>query len=47
MAENVPAIPGSERIRAIKEEDAMYNAFDAYPWTKDNMFLVSLSLAAG
>jgi hypothetical protein len=41
MAETVPSLPGSERIRAIKDEDGTFEAFDAYPWKKDRMFMVS------
>jgi hypothetical protein len=41
MAQSYGSLPGSERIRAIKDEDGMFTAFDAYPWTKDRMFMVS------
>jgi hypothetical protein len=33
-------LSGAEAIRLLKEDDAVFRAFDAYPWTKDNMFLV-------
>ena len=40
-----PATPqplaGTERIRAVKDVDARYRAFDAYPWAQDQTFLVS------
>jgi hypothetical protein len=37
-----PAFSGADRIRSLTDEDAVFQAFDAYPWTKDTMFLVSL-----
>jgi len=40
MAEGLQPIPGAERIRAIKDEDGIYKAFDGYPWRKDGIFMV-------
>ncbi|KAF7546186.1 hypothetical protein G7046_g9375 [Stylonectria norvegica] len=41
------AIPGAERIRALKDNDSVFQAFDAYPWTKDKMFMSGLYAILG
>jgi len=33
-------LPGAERIRALRGDDAVFKAFDGYPWRKDAMFMV-------
>ncbi|KAF6820001.1 hypothetical protein CSOJ01_01069 [Colletotrichum sojae] len=40
-------LSGSERIRAITDEDGKFKAFDTYPWKKDKMFLSGLSAILG
>ncbi len=40
MAEAQPPLSGSEQIRSLKDESAIYQAFDSYPWKKDQSFLV-------
>ncbi|KFA66623.1 hypothetical protein S40285_03073 [Stachybotrys chlorohalonatus IBT 40285] len=40
-------LSGAEAIRLLKEDDAVFRAFDAYPWTKDNMFLSGLHAILG
>lgn len=42
MAEQLPPLPGSERIRAIQDADGQFKAFDSYPWAKDANFMVLL-----
>lgn len=37
-------LSGAERIRAITDEDGMFKAFDTYPWKRDKMFTVRLTL---
>ena len=37
--------PGADRIRSLTDDDSVFQAFDAYPWTKDKAFLVRLSIA--
>jgi hypothetical protein len=37
-----PALSGADGIRSLKDEDSVYQAFDAYPWAKDTMFLVGI-----
>lgn len=43
MASSSQALPGADRIRSLKDEDAVFQAFDSYPWKKDPMFMVSCS----
>ncbi|KAK7417130.1 hypothetical protein QQX98_004733 [Neonectria punicea] len=40
-------ISGADRIRALKEDDAVFQAFDAYPWKKDKMFMSGLYAILG
>ncbi|ROT43524.1 hypothetical protein SODALDRAFT_327729 [Sodiomyces alkalinus F11] len=40
-------MPGAERIRAIQDQDGMYQAFDSYPWTKDKTFMSGLYAILG
>ncbi|EFY95723.1 hypothetical protein MAA_08867 [Metarhizium robertsii ARSEF 23] len=47
MAQPEPSLPGADRIRSLKDEDSIFQAFDAYPWTKDTMFLSGLSAILG
>lgn len=42
MAEPQPPFPGADRIRSLTDQDSIFRAFDAYPWTKDSAFLVSI-----
>jgi hypothetical protein len=39
-ADGIQPLPGAERIRALSGEDAIFKAFDGYPWRKDAMFMV-------
>jgi hypothetical protein len=41
MSRGLNPLPGAEHIRSLESEDAVYTAFDAYPWKKDKMFIVS------
>ncbi|KAH7015301.1 hypothetical protein EDB80DRAFT_864715 [Ilyonectria destructans] len=48
MAQPPPAaLSGADRIRALKDEGAVFEAFDAYPWTKDKMFMSGLYAILG
>ncbi|KAK9441926.1 uncharacterized protein G6M90_00g049240 [Metarhizium brunneum] len=47
MAQPEPSLPGADRIRSLKDEESIFQAFDAYPWTKDTMFLSGLSAILG
>jgi hypothetical protein len=38
-----PPLPGANRIRSLQDEDAVFRAFDTYPWKKDPTFMVFLS----
>ncbi|KPM34929.1 hypothetical protein AK830_g11637 [Neonectria ditissima] len=40
-------LSGADRIRALKEDDAVFQAFDAYPWKKDKMFMSGLYAILG
>lgn len=35
------SLAGADRIRALKDDDAIFTAFDTYPWTKDKNFMVN------
>jgi hypothetical protein len=37
---------GADRIRALKDDNSIFTAFDTYPWKKDNNFMVSISFEA-
>ncbi|KAG6017032.1 hypothetical protein E4U43_002477 [Claviceps pusilla] len=41
------ALPGADRIRSLQNDDDIFHAFDAYPWTKDKAFLSGLSAILG
>ncbi|KAF7544795.1 hypothetical protein G7Z17_g9666 [Cylindrodendrum hubeiense] len=41
------ALSGAGRIRALKDEGAVFQAFDAYPWKKDKMFMSGLYAILG
>ncbi|KAK2605910.1 hypothetical protein QQS21_003636 [Conoideocrella luteorostrata] len=47
MAQPSSSLSGAERIRSLQDEDAVFQAFDAYPWTKDKTFLSGLSAILG
>ncbi|GAB0133832.1 hypothetical protein EsDP_00002226 [Epichloe bromicola] len=47
MAQPTPCLSGAERIRSLQDDDSIFRAFDAYPWTKDKMFLSGLSAILG
>lgn len=34
-------LAGADSIRALKDDNAIFSAFDSYPWTKDKMFMVT------
>ncbi|GKU00001.1 hypothetical protein FLAG1_03085 [Fusarium langsethiae] len=36
------SLSGADRIRALKDDDAIFTAFDTYPWTKDKSFMSGL-----
>ncbi|KAK5997125.1 hypothetical protein PT974_02478 [Cladobotryum mycophilum] len=40
-------LSGADRIRSLRDQDAVYRAFDAYPWTKDTAFLSGLHAILG
>lgn len=40
MASESQPTSGADRIRSLKTEDDIFNAFDSYPWTKDKNFMV-------
>lgn len=43
MAQPTPSLTGTGRIRSLKNQDAIFQAFDSYPWKKDKTFMVSES----
>ncbi|PTB43372.1 hypothetical protein M441DRAFT_136177 [Trichoderma asperellum CBS 433.97] len=47
MAEPQPPFPGADRIRSLTDQDSIFKAFDAYPWTKDSEFLSGLRAILG
>ncbi|KAK1245268.1 hypothetical protein MKX08_004897 [Trichoderma sp. CBMAI-0020] len=47
MAEPQPPFPGADRIRSLTDQDSIFRAFDAYPWTKDSAFLSGLRAILG
>ncbi|KOS20502.1 hypothetical protein ESCO_005433 [Escovopsis weberi] len=49
MASSDPStpFPGATNIRSLKDQDSVYKAFDAYPWTKDAAFLSGLHAILG
>ncbi|KAJ4254876.1 hypothetical protein NW762_009674 [Fusarium torreyae] len=38
---------GADRIRALKDDNAIFTAFDTYPWKKDKMFMSGLYAILG
>lgn len=36
------SLSGTDGIRSLKDNDAVFRAFDSYPWTKDTTFMVSI-----
>ncbi|KAL7795275.1 hypothetical protein V8C37DRAFT_375035 [Trichoderma ceciliae] len=47
MAEPQQPFPGADRIRSLTDQDSIFKAFDAYPWTKDSAFLSGLRAILG
>ncbi|CVK86845.1 uncharacterized protein FMAN_05901 [Fusarium mangiferae] len=41
------SLAGADRIRALKDETAIFTAFDTYPWTKDKNFMSGLYAILG
>ncbi|KAM0343707.1 hypothetical protein ACHAPU_008298 [Fusarium lateritium] len=41
------SLSGAERIRALKDDNAVFTAFDTYPWTKDKNFMSGLFAILG
>ncbi|KAI1067574.1 hypothetical protein LB506_004370 [Fusarium annulatum] len=41
------SLTGADRIRALKDETAIFTAFDTYPWTKDKNFMSGLYAILG
>ncbi|KAG8669099.1 hypothetical protein FPOAC2_08415 [Fusarium poae] len=41
------SLAGADRIRALKDDDAIFTAFDTYPWTKDKSFMSGLCSILG
>lgn len=40
MAESPAPLSGADRIRSLSGDDAVFEAFDSYPWKKDKTFMV-------
>ncbi|RSL97361.1 hypothetical protein CEP52_010957 [Fusarium oligoseptatum] len=40
-------LAGADSIRALKDDNAIFTAFDSYPWTKDKMFMSGLYAILG
>ncbi|CAG7556704.1 unnamed protein product [Fusarium equiseti] len=38
---------GADRIRALKDDNSIFTAFDTYPWKKDNNFMSGLHAILG
>ena len=36
-------LSGTHGIRSLTDNDAVFRAFDSYPWTKDKAFMVTFS----
>ncbi|RDA93849.1 hypothetical protein CP533_6375 [Ophiocordyceps camponoti-saundersi (nom. inval.)] len=49
MAQPSPSQPlsAAHGIRSLQDDDAIYHAFDSYPWSKDKTFLSGLSAILG
>ncbi|KAF4344044.1 hypothetical protein FBEOM_2020 [Fusarium beomiforme] len=41
------SLMGADRIRALKDENAIFTAFDTYPWAKDKNFMSGLYAILG
>ncbi|KAF4441905.1 hypothetical protein F53441_11865 [Fusarium austroafricanum] len=41
------SLTGADRIRALKDENAVFTAFDTYPWKKDKNFMSGLYAILG
>ncbi|KAF5604578.1 hypothetical protein FPCIR_788 [Fusarium pseudocircinatum] len=41
------SLTGADRIRALKDETAIFTAFDTYPWSKDKNFMSGLYAILG
>ncbi|CAJ0551776.1 Ff.00g057550.m01.CDS01 [Fusarium sp. VM40] len=41
------SLTGAERIRALKDDNAVFTAFDTYPWNKDKNFMSGLYAILG
>lgn len=42
MAQPQPSLSGADRIRALKDDASVFQAFDSYPWKKDKAFMVRM-----
>ncbi|KAJ2972878.1 hypothetical protein NQ176_g6908 [Zarea fungicola] len=38
-------LSGAESIRSLTDQDAIFRAFDSYPWTKDTAFMRQLTIS--
>ncbi|RGP80828.1 hypothetical protein FLONG3_1060 [Fusarium longipes] len=49
MDQQQPAqsLTGADRIRALRDDDAIFTAFDTYPWSKDKNFMSGLRTILG
>ncbi|KFH41610.1 hypothetical protein ACRE_076750 [Hapsidospora chrysogenum ATCC 11550] len=47
MSTDPQALAGADRIRSLKDEDAIFQAFDSYPWRKDKAFMSGLYAILG
>jgi hypothetical protein len=45
--EQPQSLPGTDGIRSLTDEDAIFGAFDAYPWKKDPAFMSGLQAILG
>ena len=45
MSAEPQPLAGTDRIRSLKDEDAVFRAFDSYPWNKDKTFMVLTPLS--
>ncbi|KAF4591546.1 hypothetical protein GQ602_001845 [Ophiocordyceps camponoti-floridani] len=47
MAQSPAPSDSLSTIRSLQDQDSIYQAFDSYPWSKDNTFLSGLSAILG
>jgi hypothetical protein len=47
MASSTPSLSGAEAIRSLQDDNAIFEAFDSYPWTRDPAFLSGLRAILG